>query len=82
MNDNGLSCRELVELVTDYLEDALSQHERASFESHVAICEGCETYLDQIKETVRLTGRLTEDQLSRHASEALLQAFRDWQRTN
>jgi anti-sigma factor RsiW len=70
-----------VELVTDYLEGALSAHDRERFEAHLAVCEGCVTYLEQIGETVRLCGRLTEDHLSPAAREALLEAFKDWQRT-
>jgi len=51
------------------------------FEEHVAMCEGCAAYIDQIEETIRLAGRLTEDELSPQAGEALLRAFRDWPRT-
>ena len=76
-----MTCQELVELVTDYLEDALSPSERVRFEEHVAMCEGCAAYIDQIEETIRLAGRLTEDELSPQAGEALLRAFRDWPRT-
>ena len=81
MSRGSLTCIELVELVTDYLEGALSAHDRERFEAHLALCEGCVTYLEQIGETVRLSGRLTDDGLSPAAREALLEAFRDWQRT-
>ena len=54
-----LSCQELVELVTDYLEDALPPVERARFEAHIEPCDGCRAYLEQIRTTIELTGRLT-----------------------
>ena len=73
-----LSCQELVELVTDYLEDALPPVERARFEAHIEPCDGCRTYLEQIRTTIGLTGRLTPEQLEPAAEAALLGAFRDW----
>ena len=73
-----LSCQELVELVTDYLEDALPPEERARFEAHLVPCDGCRTYLEQIRTTIELTGRLTPEQLDPEAEAALLGAFRDW----
>ncbi len=74
----GLSCRELVELVTDYLEGALDERDRAAFDAHIARCEGCARYLEQLRETIRVTGTLTPDDLSPAAETALLGAFRDW----
>jgi anti-sigma factor RsiW len=56
-----LSCREVVELVTDYLEDALDPLARADFEAHVAGCDGCPTYLDQMRATVALLRSLRFD---------------------
>jgi anti-sigma factor RsiW len=73
-----ITCRELVELVTDYLEDALPAPERARFEDHIADCEHCTAYLEQMRETIRLTGRLREDSLDPRARDELLAAFRDW----
>lgn len=73
-----LSCQELVELVTDYLEGALSPEEKARFESHIEPCEGCTTYLEQIRTTIELAGRVTPEQLDPAAEAALLGAFRDW----
>jgi len=75
-----ISCQELVELVTDYLEGALSAHDRERFDSHVAGCDGCQRYLEQIRMTVALTGRLTPEQIAPEAEAALLEAFRDWRR--
>jgi anti-sigma factor RsiW len=73
-----MPCRELVELVTDYLEDRLSPLDRARFEAHLATCEACRTYLDQFRQTVRTLGRLPEESLSPDARNALLAAFRGW----
>jgi anti-sigma factor RsiW len=75
-----MSCRELVELVTDYLEDALAPTDRAAFEAHLAICPGCVAYLDQMRRTITLTGSLTEDSLSPAVRDELLAAFRSWKR--
>jgi anti-sigma factor RsiW len=76
--DAGLSCRELVELVTDYLEDRLPPAERDRFERHLAECEGCRAYLEQLHQVLRAAGRLEEPALRPEAREALLQAFRGW----
>ena len=73
-----IACRELVELVTDYLEGALSPELQARFENHIAGCDGCTTYLAQMRETIRLTGTLREQQISPEARAALLQAFLGW----
>jgi anti-sigma factor RsiW len=74
----ALSCQELTELVTDYLEGALPPAERAQFDEHLAECGNCELYLEQIRETIRLTGKIEPDNLMPEAEEALLHAFRDW----
>jgi anti-sigma factor RsiW len=73
-----ISCQELVELVTDYLEGALPGEDRERFDSHIAACDGCRTYLEQIRTTIELTGRLVPEQLDPQAETALLGAFRDW----
>jgi len=68
-----LTCREMVELMNDYLEGAL-----ARFEAHLSICDPCTTYLAQVRETIRLAGRVTEESLPPAVRDELLQAFRDW----
>ena len=73
-----LSCRELVELVTDYVEGALDRRTRSRFERHISGCPHCTAYLEQIRETIRLTGMLREDQLEPQARDELLAAFRTW----
>jgi anti-sigma factor RsiW len=75
-----LSCQELVELVTDYLDGALPPTERARFDAHIAGCDGCRGYLEQIRATITLTGTLGPEQLAPEAEAALLEAFRDWKR--
>ena len=74
----ALSCQELTELVTDYLEGALPPPEHARFAEHLAECGNCELYLEQIRATIQLTGTLAPDELSPEAEEALLHAFRSW----
>jgi anti-sigma factor RsiW len=73
-----LTCRQLVELVTDYLEGRLPPRQHSLFEEHVATCEWCATYLDQMRQTLRALGTLTEESISPGARDALLDAFRDW----
>jgi anti-sigma factor RsiW len=76
----NLSCKEVVALVSDYLEDALPRRVRRRVEQHLAICDGCTTYLEQMRETVRLTGMLTEEQIPEEQKQRLLDAFRGWTR--
>jgi predicted anti-sigma-YlaC factor YlaD len=75
-----LVCREVVELVSDYLEGALDAVDRARFEEHLAMCEGCSAYLDQMRTTVRLAGMVTPEALAPPFRDRLLEAFRDWRR--
>jgi len=73
-----LNCRELVELVTAYLEGDLSYGERKRFDAHLAACDGCTTYVEQMRSTIALTGTLRVDDVSPEAEEALRHAFREW----
>ena len=73
-----LTCAELVELVTDYLEGALSPDDRARFEAHVDECGHCAEYLDQFRVTIALAGHLREEAVQPEARDALLEAFRGW----
>jgi anti-sigma factor RsiW len=77
-----LSCQELVELVTDYLEGALDDRHVRAFERHLAGCDGCTGYMEQLRVTIRLTGTLTLDDLTPEAESALVQAFRNWHRNS
>jgi anti-sigma factor RsiW len=73
-----ITCRELVELATDFLEGRLADAERERFEDHLALCPGCQAYMDQLRATLRALGRIPEESLSPAAREELLHAFRDW----
>lgn len=73
-----MSCAELVELVTAYLEDALDRETRSRFEAHLADCTGCERYLDQFRETIARLGELPPRTLSAQARSELVAAFRGW----
>jgi anti-sigma factor RsiW len=81
MTTNELTCKELVELVTDYVEDALPDDERMRFEDHLAGCTGCRRYLEQMRTTIRTVGQLREDDLSPMARADLLAVFRNWKQT-
>lgn len=78
MSKEPLSCKELVELVTDYLEGRLARDERRRFERHLKGCPYCRTYLDQMRQVIRTLGRLTEESISPRARDELLVAFREW----
>jgi len=73
-----IACRELVELVTDYLEGAMPRRDRRRFERHIRGCEHCGAYLEQIRETIERAGRLGVEDLDPAARDALLGAFRGW----
>jgi anti-sigma factor RsiW len=75
--DRELACQEVVELVTAYLEDVLDPGDRERFEEHLVFCDGCQNYLEQMRMTARLTGRV-EDELPAELQAQLLDAFRDW----
>jgi anti-sigma factor RsiW len=71
-------CRDLVEAVTAYLEGSMSLEDRAQVDEHLATCDGCTNYLAQIRETIRLTGTLSEDAIPTEQRTALLGVFRGW----
>lgn len=78
MSDRALTCHEVIEIITDYLEGALPADDRRHVEEHLAICDGCTTYLEQMRETIRLTGMLTEEQIPEDQKQRLVEAFRTW----
>jgi anti-sigma factor RsiW len=73
-----LACRQVVELVTDYLENALSRSDRKRFERHLRACPNCSAYLDQIRQTIATTGRLTPESLTPEARDAFTDLYRAW----
>ncbi|HMC06608.1 MAG TPA: zf-HC2 domain-containing protein [Solirubrobacterales bacterium] len=80
MNDvrEMMTCQELVELVTDYLEGRLDGRQRARFEEHLGECPPCDSYLEQMRETVGALGRIPPESLSPEAERTLLAAFHGW----
>ncbi len=71
-------CQQAVELVTDYLEGALSRRDRRRFEAHLRACPNCTAYLEQIKATIELTGTVEADDLSPDAKTELTELYRRW----
>jgi anti-sigma factor RsiW len=78
MDTTELTCRDLVELVTDYLEGALPVTERLRFEAHLAECPYCQTYLTQMRQTIAMVGKLSETTIDPSVREDQLQCFRAW----
>jgi anti-sigma factor RsiW len=78
MSADALTCQELVELVTEYLEGGLGVGERARFEEHVAACPPCQAHLDQLRRTIEVVGLLREEALTPAAEADLRSAFRAW----
>jgi predicted anti-sigma-YlaC factor YlaD len=81
MQPSDLTCKELVELVTEYLENCMAPDERTRFEAHLMVCSGCRTYLEQMRRTIHAMGRLTEESLDPKTRDKLLALFRDWKRS-
>ena len=74
-----MPCRDVVEVVTLYLEDALSADDRRRFEAHMAICDPCVMYVDQVRATIQLAGTtFTADELPAELRTGLRDAFRNW----
>jgi anti-sigma factor RsiW len=80
MTPAELTCREFVELVTDYLEGALSPEDRARFELHLADCPDCSTFLEQMRRTIHAVGHLPEAAITPEIKAEMLTRFRDWTR--
>jgi len=75
---NALVCQEMVELITDYLEGALSRSQRRRFEAHLSACEHCTEYLEQMRATIRLTGRLQDEDLTPAMRDEFTALYRRW----
>jgi hypothetical protein len=73
-----MTCEQLVELVTSYLEGKMELPERAKFEQHVLYCGGCAAYLQQFRQQLRVSGTLKETDVATPVREDLLEAFRRW----
>ena len=71
-------CQQAVELVTDYLDGALSRRDRRRFESHLRACPNCSAYLEQIKITIELTGSIQPEDLTPQARTDIVELYRRW----
>ncbi len=78
--EDTLSCAEFVDLVTDYLEGELDRDTEGRFVLHATGCPGCESYLDQFRETIRIAGRLSPDDIDPLVRDRLLAEFATWKR--
>ena len=76
-----ISCQDVVELVTDYLEGAMSPEDVARFDHHLSLCDGCVFYVDQIRMTIAAVGRIGEEDVPPEVRDDLVAAFRDFKRT-
>ena len=78
--EHGYTCREVVELATEYVEGELTPEQATAFELHLNFCDGCSTFIDQIRETAATARRLSEEHVPVELREKLIEAFRDWSR--
>ena len=78
LNKDELNCQEVVELVTDYLEQALLPEMKAAFENHLSECPGCDTYIEQVQQTIMMLRKLAEQPMFPESKEELLEIFRNW----
>jgi anti-sigma factor RsiW len=73
-----LTCAEVVELVTDYLEGRLPEGQRRRFDEHLTGCDGCTAYVEQMRATIAVSGHVPAPDLSPELKQRLLEAFRGW----
>jgi predicted anti-sigma-YlaC factor YlaD len=78
---NKLVCKEVVELVTDYLEGALLPEKRVQLEEHIAGCPGCTNYIEQVRLTIGMLRSLTQESVFPETKEEMLQVFRQWKKS-
>jgi predicted anti-sigma-YlaC factor YlaD len=79
--ERHVTCQEIVELVTDYLEHALDSETAAQFEEHINFCDGCEAYLGQVRATIETISEIEPEDVPAETSARLLGAFREWKRS-
>jgi predicted anti-sigma-YlaC factor YlaD len=80
MTEPAMSCRELIELVTEYLEETMAPAERTRLETHLAGCRPCRHYLDQMRSTIKVVGQIPDESVTPEAQAELLKVFRAWKR--
>jgi len=76
--EQGYTCKEVVELATDFTDGALTASKMARFEMHLNFCDGCFTFVNQIRAAAEVAGQLSEEQIPEDTKAKLLTAFRDW----
>jgi len=76
--ETDVTCREVVELLSDYLDDAIPATDRARLDAHLAECDGCTSALEQLRATIRVAGTLTESQVAQAELEPVRRAFQAW----
>jgi predicted anti-sigma-YlaC factor YlaD len=74
-----LTCQQLAELITDYLEGQMSLMDRVRFRTHLRLCPACRAYLTQMQQTIRILGSLPPESIPSELRQELLAHFRDWQ---
>ena len=77
-----MPCQELVEVITDYLEGALPEHDRIRFEEHLEGCDACREYVAQFERTITAVGVVRESDLAPEVRAGLMEAFRGWSGSN
>lgn len=78
--EHGYTCKEIVDLATEYVEGAMTAAQMTQFELHLNFCEGCVAFVEQIRATAAMAGRLSEELIPEETKVRLLDAFRDWSR--
>jgi anti-sigma factor RsiW len=78
--EHGYTCKEVVELATEYADGVMPPEQMTQFEMHLNFCDGCFTFVEQIRSTAAMAGRLSEEQIPEATKAKLLTAFRDWRR--
>ena len=78
--EHGYTCKEVVELATDYADGAMTPPQMTQFEMHLNFCDGCFTFVEQIRTTAAVAGRLSEEEIPAETRTKLIAAFRDWKR--
>jgi anti-sigma factor RsiW len=73
----AISCQEVVEVITDYLEGKLAPEDVATFEAHLALCDGCQWYLDQMRITIAAVGRIEDEEVPSELRDTAIAAFRN-----
>jgi len=79
-NERHITCQELTEVLTDYLEGVMAPEDVARFDAHLEVCDGCVTYVEQMRTTIRTVHALRPAEVEATVPEDLLVAFRAWKR--